>query len=92
LGIAELQEASSLFIPILKARQMAESAQTMTEEDREHEMARIMAERRRQKEAQRLADAGRPADDFDAVDEPEAEDIDTDDAGDGEAVEGRDEA
>jgi hypothetical protein len=77
--IAELQEATGELIPLLRQRRVAEAARDVSDEERERELARILADRRRRKEEQRRAEAGRPADDFHAADAPDEEDIDTDD-------------
>lgn len=82
--IAELQEATGELIPLLRQRRVAEAARDVSDEERERELARILAERRRRKEEQRRAEAGRPADDFHAADAPAEEEIDTEDEAAGE--------
>lgn len=84
--IAELQEATGELVPLLRQRRVAEAARDVSDEERERELARILAERRRRKAEERRAEAGRPAEGFHAAGTLHEEEIDTDDAGDGDAL------
>jgi len=90
--IAELQEAVTELIPLYRERQVVEEARNLSEADKQKELARILEARRRQKEAEARANAGRPAGDFGKPAAPTLEDVETDDeaaaddATDGEGV------
>lgn len=85
--IAELQGAVPELIPLYRERQVVEEARNLSEADNQRELARILAARRRQKEAEGWANAGRPAGAFGKPAAPTLEDVVTDDeaAGDGAA-------
>jgi hypothetical protein len=77
--IGELQDAVTELIPLLREQRVVEETRDLSDEDRQRELARISENRRRQKQAEARANAGRPAGNFGKPPTPKVEDIDTDD-------------
>jgi hypothetical protein len=74
--IAELQEKADACIPLLCQRRILEQTTQLSPEDVEKERERIRQQRRREKEERAKAEAGKPAPDFNTVDDPHLKDID----------------
>jgi hypothetical protein len=79
LLIGELNDGINKMLPLLKERQLFEQARSMTDEERQQELARIGEERRRRQQEEEEANAGRPAEDFGVVPPPHLADVDVDD-------------
>ncbi|MDY3555981.1 hypothetical protein R5W24_005128 [Gemmata sp. JC717] len=77
--IAELQDAVTELIPLYRERQVIEEARNLSDEDRQRELTRILENRRRQKEAEARANAGRPAGNFGKPAAPNVKSVETDD-------------
>ncbi|WP_231961941.1 hypothetical protein [Symmachiella dynata] len=82
--IGELHDAVDKFLPMMRERRVIEEATSLTEEQKQEELSRILEQRERQQQAEQQANSGRVAEGFGSVKFPQPNEVDVDDETEGD--------
>lgn len=77
--IGELHDTVDKFLPMMRERRVIEEATSLTEEEKQRELARILEQRKEQQQAEQQANSGQNAEGFGSTETPQPVEVDVDD-------------